>query len=161
MPIHPGGDLKVSVEMKFTSTQVRELFLDFFVSKGHYKMPSSSLIPNDPTVLLTTAGMQQMIPYFLGKETPPALRLTSAQKCFRTTDIDKVGNERTLTFFEMLGNFSVGDYFKREAIAFAWEFLTKVVKLPAERLHPTVHPDDDEGPTWWSEIDRKSTRLNS
>src|SRR6266480_3544061 len=138
--------------MKFTSTEVRELFLDFFASKGHLKMPSSSLIPNDPTVLLTTAGMQQMIPFFLGRETPPALRLTSAQKCFRTTDIDIVGNERTLTFFEMLGNFSVGDYFKREAVAFAWEFLTQVVKLPAERLHPTVHPEDNEAPKWWSEI---------
>jgi alanyl-tRNA synthetase len=142
----------VSVEMKFTSTEVRELFLDFFASKGHLRVPSSSLIPNDPTVLLTTAGMQQMIPYFLGRETPPALRLTSAQKCFRTTDIDLVGNERTLTFFEMLGNFSVGDYFKREAVAFAWEFLTDVVKLPAERLHPTVHPEDNEAPKWWSEI---------
>jgi alanyl-tRNA synthetase len=143
---------KVSVEMKFTSTEVRERFLDFFASKGHLRVPSSSLIPNDPTVLLTTAGMQQMIPYFLGRETPPALRLTSAQKCFRTTDIDIVGNERTLTFFEMLGNFSVGDYFKREAVAFAWEFLTQVVKLPAERLHPTVHPEDSEAPRWWSEI---------
>ena len=142
----------MSVEMKFTSTEVRELFLDFFGSKGHLRVPSSSLIPNDPTVLLTTAGMQQMIPYFLGRETPPALRLTSAQKCFRTTDIDIVGNERTLTFFEMLGNFSVGDYFKREAVAFAWEFLTQVVKLPAERLHPTVHPEDNEAPKWWSEI---------
>ena len=142
----------MSVEMKFTSTGVRELFLDFFASKGHLKMPSSSLIPNDPTVLLTTAGMQQMIPFFLGRETPPALRLTSAQKCFRTTDIDIVGNERTLTFFEMLGNFSVGDYFKREAVAFAWEFLTQVVKLPAGRLHPTVHPEDYEAPKWWSEI---------
>ena len=142
----------MSVEMNFTSTEVRELFLDFFGSKGHLRVPSSSLIPNDPTVLLTTAGMQQMIPYFLGRETPPALRLTSAQKCFRTTDIDIVGNERTLTFFEMLGNFSVGDYFKREAVAFAWEFLTQVVTLPAERLHPTVHPEDNEAPKWWSEI---------
>ena len=112
----------VSLEMKFTSIEVRERFLDFFASKGHLRVPSSSLIPNDPTVLLTTAGMQQMIPYFLGRETPPALRLTSAQKCFRTTDIDKVGNERTLTFFEMLGNFSVGDYFKRDAVAFAGNF---------------------------------------
>src|SRR5437588_2429482 len=138
--------------MKFTSTGVRELFLDFFASKGHLKMPSSSLIPNDPTVLLTTAGMQQMIPYFLGRETPPAQRLTSSQKCFRTTDIDKVGNQRTLTFFEMLGNFSVGDYFKREAISFAWEFLTQVVQLPANRLHPTVHPSDDEAPQYWHDI---------
>src|SRR6266436_7961774 len=127
----------MSIEMKFTSTEVRELFLDFFVSKGHLRIPSSSLIPDDPTVLLTTAGMQQMIPFFLGRETPPAPRLTSTQKCFRTTDIDKVGNERTLTFFEMLGNFSVGDYFKREAIAYAWDFLTQVLALPDERLHPT------------------------
>ncbi len=143
----------MSVEMKFTGTEIRELFLDFFVSKGHLKVPSSSLVPrNDPTVLLTTAGMQQMIPYFLGRETPPALRLTSAQKCFRTTDIDKVGNERSLTFFEMMGNFSVGDYFKREAIAFAWELLTGVFKIPANKLYPTVHPEDDEAPRWWSEI---------
>lgn len=143
----------MSVEMKLTSTEIRARFLDFFASKGHYKMPSSSLIPrSDPTVLLTTAGMQQMIPFFLGRETPPALRLTSAQKCFRTTDIDKVGNERTLTFFEMLGNFSVGDYFKREAIAFAWEFLTKVMQLPANLLYPTVHPEDDEAPSYWNEI---------
>src|ERR1700687_4647173 len=138
-------EANVSVEMKFTGTEIRELFLDFFVSKGHLRVPSSSLVPhNDPTVLLTTAGMQQMIPYFLGRETPPALRLTSAQKCFRTTDIDKVGNQRTLTFFEMLGSFSVGDYFKPEAVTFGWEFLTKVVGLPADRLHPTVHPEDDE-----------------
>ncbi len=142
----------MSIEMKFTSTEVRQLFLDFFVSKGHLRVPSSSLIPDDPTVLLTTAGMQQMIPYFLGVETPPSRRLTSAQKCFRTTDIDKVGNERTLTFFEMLGKFSVGDYFKRGAIEFAWEFLTQVVKLPADRLHPTVHPEDKEAPKLWSEI---------
>jgi alanyl-tRNA synthetase len=143
----------VSVEMKLTSTEIRARFLDFFARKGHFKMPSSSLIPrNDPTVLLTTAGMQQMIPFFLGRETPPAIRLTSAQKCFRTTDIDKVGNERTLTFFEMLGNFSVGDYFKRDAIAFAWEFLTQDMQLPANLLYPTVHPEDDEAPGYWSEI---------
>lgn len=143
----------MSVDLKLTSTEIRAKFLDFFVSKGHTKVPSSSLIPrNDPTVLLTTAGMQQMIPYFLGREMPPALRLTSAQKCFRTTDIDIVGNERTLTFFEMLGNFSVGDYFKREAITFAWELLTQVYQLPADRLHPTVHPEDDEAPRWWREI---------
>ena len=143
----------MSVELKLTGTQVRERFLDFFASKGHHRMPSSSLVPrNDPTVLLTTAGMQQMIPFFLGRETPPALRLTSSQKCFRTTDIDKVGNERSLTFFEMLGNFSVGDYFKRDAIAFAWELLTQVYMIPAELLHPTVHPQDDEAPHWWSEI---------
>lgn len=143
----------MSVEIALTSTEIRARFLDYFASKGHVKVPSSSLVPrNDPTVMLTTAGMQQMIPYFLGRETPPGSRMTSAQKCFRTTDIDIVGNQRTLTFFEMLGNFSVGDYFKREAIAFAWEFLTQVIKLPAERLHPTVHPEDNEAPAFWSEI---------
>ncbi|HVB72539.1 MAG TPA: alanine--tRNA ligase [Ktedonobacteraceae bacterium] len=143
----------MSVEMKLTGTEIRERYLDFFASKGHVRVPSSSLVPrNDPTVLLTTAGMQQMIPYFLGRETPPAIRLTSAQKCFRTTDIDKVGNERSLTFFEMMGNFSVGDYFKRDAIAFAWELLTEVFKIPANRLYPTVHPEDDEAPRWWHEI---------
>jgi alanyl-tRNA synthetase len=142
----------VSVDTTLTGTEIRTRFLDFFASKGHLKVPSSSLIPrNDPTVLLTTAGMQQMIPYFLGREIPPAARLTSAQKCFRTTDIDKVGNQRTLTFFEMLGNFSVGDYFKREAISFAWEFLTQVVNLPADRLHPTIHPTDNEAAGYWHE----------
>ncbi len=139
----------------WTSAEIRATYLDYFASKGHLKVPSSSLIPrNDPTVLLTTAGMQQMIPYFLGLETPPSVRLTSAQKCFRTTDIDKVGNERSLTFFEMLGNFSVGDYFKREAIGFAWDLLTNVFGLSPERLYPTVHPNDDEAPLYWHEIAR-------
>ncbi|GCE10205.1 alanine--tRNA ligase [Tengunoibacter tsumagoiensis] len=143
----------MSVNTTLTGTEIRARYLDFFASKGHTRVPSSSLVPrNDPTVLLTTAGMQQMIPYFLGRETPPASRLTSAQKCFRTTDIDKVGNQRSLTFFEMLGNFSVGDYFKRDAISYAWEFLTQVVKLPPDRLHPTVHPEDDEAPAYWREI---------
>ncbi len=143
----------MSVDTTLTGTEIRARFLNFYASKGHQRMPSSSLVPhNDPTVLLTTAGMQQMIPYFLGRETPPAVRMTSAQKCFRTTDIDKVGNQRTLTFFEMLGNFSVGDYFKRDAISFAWEFLTGVMQLPPDRLHPTVHPADDEAPHLWTEI---------
>ncbi|MGH2486671.1 MAG: alanine--tRNA ligase-related protein, partial [Ktedonobacterales bacterium] len=132
---------------------VRAAFLKFFEERGHRRVPSSSLIPHDdPTVLLTTAGMQQMIPYFLGQETPSATLLTSAQKCFRTTDIDSVGDASHLTFFEMLGNFSVGQYFKRDAIAYAWELLTKGYGLPAERLYPTVHPDDDEAPALWQEI---------
>src|SRR6266852_2020611 len=132
---------------EWSSDRLRALFLEFFAEKGSVELPSSSLVPqDDPTVLLTTAGMQQMIPYMLGRREPPARRLTSIQKCFRTTDIDQVGNPRTLTFFEMLGNFSIGDYFKRGAIEFAWEFLTQVVKLPADRLHPTVHPEDKEAP---------------
>lgn len=145
-----------SVQTFWTSARARAYFLQYFVEHDHLQVPSSSLIPrNDPTVLLTTAGMQQMIPYFLGQETPPALRLTSAQKCFRTTDIDSVGDASHLTFFEMLGNFSVGDYFKREAIAYAWELLTKGYGLAPDRLHPTVHPDDDQAPIYWEEITGK------
>src|SRR5713226_5958637 len=120
------------------SDQVRSTFLDFFQARGHQLMPSSSLVPlNDPTVLLTPAGMHQMQPFFLGKTKPPAKRLTSCQKCFRTTDIETVGNERNLTFFEMLGNFSVGDYFKEGAVAYAWEFLTEWLGLPAAKLYPS------------------------
>src|SRR5579859_3019460 len=108
-----------------TGNETRAAFLKFFERHDHRQVPSSSLIPrNDPTVLLTTAGMQQMIPFFLGQETPPAKRLTTAQKCFRTTDIDEVGDDSHLTFFEMLGNFSVGDYFKDDSIRWSWELLT-------------------------------------
>ncbi len=137
-----------------TSQDIRASFLRFFEERDHQRVPSSSLIPpsDDPTVLLTTAGMQQMIPYFLGRVTPPSVRLTSVQKCFRTTDIDEVGDASHLTFFEMLGNFAVGAYFKREAIAYAWELLTRVYQLPPERLFPTVHPADDEAPGYWQEI---------
>ena len=150
----------MSVEINITGAEIRERFLTFFVDKGHTIMPSSSLVPrNDPTVLLTTAGMQQMIPFFLGRETPPARRLTSVQKCFRTTDIDEVGDERHLTFFEMMGNFSVGDYFKREAITWAWEILTEVLGLPEDRLYPTVHPKDEEAPPLWEEIAGKKAEL--
>jgi alanyl-tRNA synthetase len=137
-----------------TSQDIRARFLAYFEERGHHRISSSSLIPpsDDPTVLLTTAGMQQMIPYFLGRMTPPSTRLTSVQKCFRTTDIDEVGDASHLTFFEMLGNFAVGAYFKREAIAFAWEMMTKVYQLPPDRLAPTVHPADDEAPGYWQEI---------
>lgn len=140
-------------ERRTSGAAIRSAFLDFFEANGHHRVPSSSLIPrNDPTVLLTTAGMQQMIPYFLGQEEPPSKRLTSVQKSFRTTDIDEVGDASHLTFFEMLGNFSVGDYFKRDAIAFAWELLTKGYNIPADRLYPTVHPADDEAPRFWEEV---------
>jgi alanyl-tRNA synthetase len=148
------GQTARKAEPPRTSQDIRASFLRFFEERGHHRLPSSSLIPpsDDPTVLLTTAGMQQMIPYFLGRVTPPSTRLTSVQKCFRTTDIDEVGDASHLTFFEMLGNFAVGAYFKREAIAYAWEMLTKVYQLPPERLFPTVHPADDEAPGYWQEV---------
>ncbi|MGI8975499.1 MAG: alanine--tRNA ligase, partial [Thermomicrobiales bacterium] len=129
---------------------IRRSFVEFFNAKNHTHVPSSSLVPhNDKTVLLTTAGMQQMIPYFLGLETPPAIRMTSVQKCFRTVDIDEVGDERHSTFFFMLGNFSVRDYFKSESLAWTWEFLTEWMHIPAERLCPTVHTDDEDAYALW------------
>ena len=135
------------------SDQVRSTFLEYFQAHGHHLMPSSSLVPlNDPTVLLTPAGMHQMQPFFLGKAKPPAPRLATCQKCFRTTDIESVGDERHLTFFEMLGNFSIGDYFKEGAIEFAWELLTRGYGFPADRLYVTCHPKDDEAPGLWRKI---------
>jgi alanyl-tRNA synthetase len=142
--------------MKYMSgDEIRRTFLEFFQSKDHLILPSSSLIPHgDPTLLLTNAGMVQFKPYFMGEAVPPRRRLTTSQKSFRTVDIDIVGDERHLTLFEMLGNFSIGDYFKREAITFAWELLTspRHFSMPAERLWPTIHPKDDEAFTLWREI---------
>src|SRR5215203_4730851 len=107
------------------SSDIRQKFLDFFAERGHRLYPSSSLIPhNDPTVLLTTAGMQQFIDFFTGQQKPPTQRAVSSQKCFRTPDIEDVGDWHHLTFFEMMGNFSFGDYFKKDAIEYAWGFLT-------------------------------------
>ncbi len=132
------------------SDEIRQKFTEFFAERGHLAVPSSSLIPvNDPTVLLTTAGMQQMTPFFLGLESPPRTRMTSIQKCFRTVDIDEVGDESHLTFFEMLGNFSVAIYFKDEAIKWAWEFLTGVLGIPAERWYLTVHEIDQYSFDFW------------
>jgi alanyl-tRNA synthetase len=130
-----------------TSDEIRERYLSFFEQRGHLRIPSASLVPSahDPSALLTVAGMHPLKPYFLGQETPPAPRLASCQKCFRTVDIDNVGNTtRHLTFFEMLGNFSFGDYFKREAIRFAWEMSLDVFSLHADDIWVTVFAGDQE-----------------
>lgn len=132
--------------------QIRSAFIQFFEGKGHLHMPSASLIPaGDPTLLFTSAGMVPFKPFFMGEQTPPSRRLTSHQKSFRTTDIDEVGDHKHLTFFEMLGNFSIGDYFKQDAVSFAWELVTQLFKLEPERIYVTIHLDDDEAYQIWHE----------
>ncbi len=129
---------------------IRQKFLDFFAAKSHRVLPSASLVPEDPTVLLTIAGMLPFKPIFLGQQQPEFPRATTSQKCIRTNDIENVGRTaRHHTFFEMLGNFSFGDYFKPEAIAWAWELLTQVYELPSERLLVSVFEDDDEAFQIW------------
>src|ERR671933_1589415 len=133
-----------------SSDEIRGSFIQFFLARGAHLQPSSSLIPyNDPTVLLTTAGMQQFAPYFLGKERSPYPRLLSVQKCFRTSDIDEVGDRSHLTFFEMLGNFSVGDYFKEQVIPWSLEFSTQHLGLDQDRIWITIHETDDEAEAIW------------
>ncbi len=130
--------------------QIRDSFIRFFESKGHQHMPSASLIPaGDPTLLFTSAGMVPFKPFFMGEQTPPSRRLTSSQKSFRTTDIDEVGDHKHLTFFEMLGNFSIGDYFKEGAVSFAWELVTDLFGLDPDRLYVTIHLDDDQAYEIW------------
>ncbi|MBQ7274855.1 MAG: alanine--tRNA ligase [Clostridiales bacterium] len=131
--------------------EIRERYLSFFESKGHLRLPSFSLVPqNDPSILLINAGMTPMKPYFTGAETPPRKRVTTCQKCIRTPDIENVGHtSRHGTYFEMLGNFSFGDYFKDEVIPWAWEFLTQTLEIEPEKLYPSVFVEDDEAFAIW------------
>lgn len=142
--------------------ELRKMYLEFFEGKGHLVMKSFSLIPqNDKSLLLINAGMAPLKPYFTGQEIPPRNRVTTCQKCIRTGDIENVGKTaRHGTFFEMLGNFSFGDYFKREAIAWSWEFLTKVLEIPADKLYPSVYEEDDEAfDIWNKEIGIEKERI--
>lgn len=139
--------------MKWTSlNDLREKYLSFFESKGHLRMKSFPLVPiGDKSLLLINAGMAPLKKYFTGEETPPRTRVTTCQKCVRTLDIDNVGKTaRHGTYFEMLGNFSFGDYFKTEAISWSWEFLTECLEIPAERLYPSVYEEDDEAFEIWN-----------
>ena len=137
---------------KYGVNELRKMFLAFFEEKGHLSMKSFSLVPhNDNSLLIINSGMAPLKPYFTGQEIPPRRRVTTCQKCVRTGDIENVGKDgRHLTFFEMLGNFSFGDYFKKEAIAWSWEFLTEVVGLDPDRLYPSVYVDDDEAFEIWN-----------
>src|SRR6187431_870897 len=141
-----------------SAADVRRAFLEFFRENGHTVVPSSSLVPgNDPTLLFTNAGMVQFKDVFLGQDKRGYVRAASSQRCVRAggkhNDLENVGyTARHHTFFEMLGNFSFGDYFKRDAIRFAWELLTEVYKLPKDRLWATVHYSDDEAAQLWEEV---------
>ena len=137
---------------KYGVNELRKMFLEFFESKGHLAMKSFSLVPhNDKSLLLINSGMAPLKPYFTGQEIPPSKRVTTCQKCIRTGDIENVGKTaRHGTFFEMLGNFSFGDYFKKESIRWTWEFLTEVVGLDPDRLYPSVYLDDDEAWEIWN-----------
>ena len=138
--------------MKWTSlNDLREKYLAFFESKGHLRLPSFSLIPNnDKSLLLINSGMAPMKKFFTGEEEPPRNRVCTCQKCIRTPDLERVGHTaRHGTYFEMLGNFSFGDYFKDEAIPWAWEFLTETLEIPADLLWPSVYEKDDEAYAIW------------
>ncbi|MCX6003992.1 MAG: alanine--tRNA ligase [Chloroflexi bacterium] len=142
------------------SDEIRSSYLDFFEARGHRIVPGSSLIPyGDPTLLLTSAGMVQFKPYFTSKAVPPSPRVASCQKCFRTTDIDCVGDATHCTFFEMLGNFSFGDYFKKEVIPWAWEYVTQYLKIPQSRLWITIFRDDDEAFAIWRQTGVLENRI--
>ncbi len=147
------------------SAELRQRYLDFFAERMHQIVPSSPLVPaNDPTLLFTNAGMVQFKDTFLGFEPRPYTRATTSQKCMRVAgkhnDLEAVGpSPRHHTFFEMLGNFSFGDYFKRDAIKFAWEFITEELKLPVDRLWFSVYTDDDEAVALWQEVGADPSRI--
>ncbi|HEY3341624.1 MAG TPA: alanine--tRNA ligase-related protein, partial [Anaerolineae bacterium] len=127
--------------------ELREAYQQFFEARGHRRIPSAPLLPeNDPTVLFTTAGMQPLVPFLLGEPHPMGRRLVNVQRCIRTGDIDEVGDHSHLTFFEMLGNWSLGDYFKQESLAWSYEFLTQVLGIPLGKLAVTVFAGDAEAP---------------
>ena len=137
---------------KLGLNEIRERYLSFFEKKEHLRLPSFSLVPeNDPSLLLINAGMAPLKPYFTGRQVPPKKRVTTCQKCIRTPDIERVGKTaRHGTFFEMLGNFSFGDYFKHEATRWAWEFVTQEMKMPVDKLWVTIYQDDDEAFDIWT-----------
>jgi alanyl-tRNA synthetase len=155
------------MEIKMTSRELRKLYIDFFVGRGHKQIPSASLIPeNDPSVLFTTAGMHPLVPYLLGEPHPMGTRLVDCQKCIRTGDIDEVGDRFHLTFFEMLGNWSLGDYFKKEMIGMSHEFLTQVLKIPQDKISVTCFagdndaPRDDEAADAWRALGYPDSRIS-
>jgi len=133
-------------------SELRTLYLEFFESKGALRLPSDSLVTNDPTLLFTVAGMVPLVPYFLGEQEPPRRSVTTVQKCLRTNDIDSIGDTSHCTFFEMLGNFSFGGYFKKEAISWSWEFLINVLELDLNRLRVTIYEDDEEAFELWKSV---------
>ena len=137
---------------KMGLNEIREAFLSFWEGKEHYRMPSFSLVPqHDKSLLIINSGMAPLKPYFSGAEEPPSKRVTTCQKCIRTPDLENVGiTARHGTFFEMMGNFSFGDYFKEESIAWGWEFCTKILELPEELLWVTVYEEDDEAYDIWA-----------
>src|SRR5690554_3970555 len=139
---------------KMGLNQLRSIFLKFFEEKDHLILPSASLVPkSDKSLLLINSGMAPLKAYFTGQEVPPSNRMTTCQKCIRTPDIDNVGKTaRHGTFFEMLGNFSFGDYFKKEAIEWAWEFVVDVLEIPRDRLYASVYEEDDEAYDIWHQV---------
>ena len=147
---------------KMGLNELRESYLKFFESKSHLRLPSFSLVPeNDKSLLLINAGMTPMKAYFTGLQTPPSKRITTCQKCIRTGDIENVGKtSRHATFFEMLGNFSFGDYFKEEIIPWSWEFITKTLEIPKDKLYVTIYLDDNEAyDIWTKKTDIEPSRI--